>query len=48
MKVFKKVALLFKAAAFLLCSVLFLMLMKDVWIKYESKTTTTGIRFKAT
>ena len=48
MQKLKKVSLLLKTVTFLLCSVLFFLLMKDVWIKYQSKTTTTGIRFEAT
>ena len=47
MQKFKKILLLLKALAFLLCSVLFLLLMKDVWIKFQLKTTTTGIRFES-
>ena len=45
MKIYKNFAIFLMALSTLICFVLFLLLMKDVWDKYQSKTTTTGIRF---
>ena len=35
-----------RAVAYILCIWLFINLMKDIWIKFSSKVTTTGIRFR--